>query len=163
MSLHPYDGKERCFRHTDAETKAGLAIVVQLLGLPKATSIAGALYDLSFYSGGMGIIDQLAITVQADQSIWTCVTPKHQAKTLEQASQDANWIDELVWLFTDDEDTLIPLRELAVQFINRERREFQAECHPQQRILFADGSGANWWVALWGDETMLHYLSYDQG
>jgi hypothetical protein len=162
MSLHPYDGKERRFRHTYAETKAGLAIVAQLLGLSNDASISGALYDLSFFSGGLGIIDQLAITVQADQSIWTCVTAKHQAQTLEQASQNADWVDELVWLLTDEE-TPLPLCESAVQFINSERHEFQAECFPTHRLLFADGSGVNWWIAFWGDETTLNFLGYDQG
>ena len=124
MSLHPYDGKERRFRHTDAEMEAGLASVAQLLGLPNLSALNSALYDLSFYSGGIGICDRLAITVQADQSIWACVTEAHRAKTLEQVSQDTDWIDELLWLFTDEE-TPMAMCEFAAQFINSKRCEFQ--------------------------------------
>jgi hypothetical protein len=67
-----------------------------------------------------------------------------------------------VWLLTNQEEPF-QIRESAVQFINRERSEFQAECHLMNRIFFADGSGVNSWVALWGDDMTLNYRGYDQG
>jgi hypothetical protein len=68
MNLHPYDGVERRYRHTDAERDTGLAIVARLLRLPHISSSQVVGYDLSFYSGGIGVLDKLAITLQADRS-----------------------------------------------------------------------------------------------
>ena len=162
MVLHPYDGVERRYRHTDAEPETGLAIVARLLGLPNISSSQVVGYDLSFYSGGIGVLDKLAITLQVDRSTWASIAEALRAKAPEQALQDADWADELVWLLTDEEEP-IQIRESAVQFINRERCEFQAECRATNHILFADGSGVNWWLALWGDDMTLNYCSYDQG
>jgi hypothetical protein len=119
-------------------------------------------YDLSFYSGGIGVLDNLAIAIHADRSTWASVAEALRAKTPEQASDDADWAGELVWLFTGAEEP-VPIRELAVEFINRERYEFQTACRATDRILLADGSGVNWWLALWGDDATLNYRSYDQG
>jgi hypothetical protein len=93
MDLHPYDGVERRFRHTDAEREMGLAIVAQLLRLPRIPSNHVLLYDLSFYSGGIGALDNLAITLQPDQATWASIAEALRAKTPEQASQDARWAD----------------------------------------------------------------------
>jgi hypothetical protein len=162
MVLHPYDGVDRRFRHTDAERETGLAIVAQLLRLPQLSPSHAVRYDLSFYSGGMGILDNLAITLQADRLIWASVAEALHAKTPEQASQDADWAGELIWLFNGEEES-VQLRESAAQFINRERGAFQSECHAADCILLADGSGVNWWLTLWGDDMTLNYRSYDQG
>jgi hypothetical protein len=162
MDLHPYDGVERRFRHTDAVRDTGLGVVVQLLHLPQHASSEGVLYDLSFYSGGIGILDNLAITLPADRTIWAGVVAALRAKTPEDASDDPGWADELVWLLTSEEE-LVSLREAAVQFINTKRHAFQTECLSTNDILFADGSGVNYWIALWGDETRLNYCGYDQG
>jgi hypothetical protein len=162
MNLHPYDGVERRFRHTDTEHEAGLAIVARLLGLPTLPPSHVILYDLSFYSGGIGVLDKLAITLRADQSIWASVSAALAARTPEQALHDPEWADDLAWLLFDDEQPA-ELGELAARFINQERRAFQTECHPASQILLAEGSGVNWWLALWGDDATLNYLSYDQG
>lgn len=161
MDLHPYDGVERCFRHTDAECIEGVALVAHLLHLSASDVNDGALYDLSFYSGGIGIIDRLAITLPATATTWAQVAAALDTRTPEEASLDDAWADELAWLFTGEEEP-VSLRA-AAQFINNQRREFQRECHATSRIYFGDGSGVNWWLALWGDATTINYLSYDQG
>lgn len=162
MDLHPYDGVERRFHHADADRDTGLDVVARVLHLPRPPPRERVFYDLSFYSGGIGVLDRLAITLPADPATWASVAAAIGAKSPEEASRDAGWADELLWLFASGEKP-VPLREAAVRFINGERREFQSECLPASRILFADGSGVNWWVALWGDDTALNYLGYDQG
>lgn len=162
MDLHPYDGVERRFRHTDADREAGLRVVAGVLRLPGPPPPDGVFYDLSLYSGGIGVLDRLAITLPAGPETWASVAAAVGGRSPEDASRDAGWADDLLWLLTGGEEPL-PLRAAAVRFINRERREFQSECLPASRILFADGSGVNYWEALWGDNATLNYLRYDQG
>jgi len=68
----------------------------------------------------------------------------------------------LIWLLTGAERQF-PIRPAAALFINRQRREFQAERVPSARIQFGHGSDVNDWVALWGDDRRLNYLGYSQG
>lgn len=159
--LHPYDGTERRFRHTDASRTDGLAVVARLLGLPESLADE-VLYDLSFYSGGIGVYDQLAISIPADPNTWLQAVEASSARTLDEAEADAAWVGELLWLFTREEQ-VAPLRAAAVAFINGERRDFQGECLPSNRIAFSTGSDVNHWVALWGDDTRLNYRGFDQG
>ncbi len=160
--MHPYDGVERRFRHTDADRNTRLDLIAQLLHLPKPPAGDDVLYDLSFYSGGIGVLDNLAITLAADPAIWASVTTVLAARTPEEAVTDPGWADDFVWLLTGEE-AQVSAREAAVQFINSERRDFQSACDATSRILFVDASDVNSWVALWGDDATLNYRSYDQG
>ena len=165
MELHPYDGIERCFRHTDTDRTTGFDIIAQLLQLQICPPYNDILYDLSFYSGGFGIFDRLAISLPANRKIWESTIVKLGAKTLEDANQDLSWTSELVWLLSDDEEDEIAviLRETAVRFINNSRCEFQSSCKMVNWIYFIDGSNINHWGTLWGDATRLNYRAYSQG
>ncbi|MGL6077053.1 MAG: hypothetical protein ACRC8S_23090 [Fimbriiglobus sp.] len=161
VDLHPYDNVERRFHHTDCKQDLGREVVAQVLRLPEPPA-GELLYDLSFFSGGTGVFDRLAITITADASLWLRLTSSLHARTLEEAEADMPWAGELIWLFTLEEEAA-PLRPAAVRFINQHRREFQAECVPSSRILFGSDSNVNDWTALWGDDTQLNILGYSQG
>ena len=161
MDLHPYDGVQRRFRHTDQDCEIGRSVVAHVLRIP-APPVGELLYDLSFYSGGIGVLDHLAIGVPADPTLWSSVTSSKRGRTPEEASADSSWAMDLIWLLTGEEDQVL-VRPAAVQFINKHRREFQAECVPSSRILFGHESDVNDWSALWGDDTRLNYLGYSQG
>jgi hypothetical protein len=160
-TLHPYDNVERRFRHTDPAGDEGRAVVGWLLCLqePPASEL---LYDLSFFSGGIGVLDHLAITLPFDSALWLSVVSSLHGRTPEEAAADESWAGNLIWLLTGEEEE-VPIRPAAVRFINQQRREFQAECVPSSRILFVHDSDVNDWVALWGDDTRLNYLGYSQG
>jgi hypothetical protein len=162
MGLHPYDGAERRFQHTDEDRAQGLAIVAQMLHLPHPPPPEFVLYDMAFYSGGIGIVDTLAITLPADQKLWDRIVAALGAKTPEDAASDPEWADDIVWLLIDEEEP-IALRDAAVQFINHKRRAFQSPCHATHQIFFTSGSNVNAWTALWGDDTQINYCGYDQG
>jgi hypothetical protein len=161
MELHPYDNVERRFRHTDPARDDGRAAVARVLRIP-APPTGELLYDLSFFSGGIGVLDHLAITLPADPALWSNVTGSMHGRTPEEAAADRSWTGDLIWLLTAEEEE-VPLRPAAVRFINQHRREFQAECVPSSRILFGHQSDVNDWIALWGDDTRLNYLGYSQG
>ncbi|MFT3775937.1 MAG: hypothetical protein QM820_62125 [Minicystis sp.] len=162
MNLHPYDGITRRFRHTDEDPREGLDLIARLLGLPQPPAPDRALYDLSFYSGGIGVVDRLALTVHVTPAIWAHVASAMDAVAPEEAEMAPEWADELAWLFTGEEER-VPLRPAAVAFINGERRDFQAECSPADRILIVQESGVNHWNVLWGTDQRLNHLGYDQG
>jgi hypothetical protein len=65
MNLHPYDNIERRYRHTDIPNAEGLAVAARLLQLPEPLSGDEVFYDLSFFSGGIGVLDRLAISLPA--------------------------------------------------------------------------------------------------
>jgi hypothetical protein len=161
MDLHPYDNVERRFRHTDPVQDEGRTAVSQVLGIQEPVT-GEVFYDLSFFSGGIGVIDHLAITIPADPALWSSVTGALRAWTLEEFSADRSWVVELLVLLTGEEEEA-PILPAAVRFINEHRREFQPECVPSNRVRFGYQSDVNYWVALWGDDTRLNYLAYSQG
>jgi hypothetical protein len=162
MNLHPYDGTNRRYHHTDIQRDDGLGIVSKLLRLTTETVPVDTFYDLSFYSGGMGIIDRLAITVSIDLNMWVDLVGTLSAKTPEEASEDPDWHEDFLWLITDEEELVVP-RFASMQFINSKRHPFQAECHLTSHIFFENDSNVNDWIALWGDDYQLNYLCYSQG
>jgi hypothetical protein len=161
MNLHPYDNVERRYRHTDETRDEGRAVVAQVLGLPEPPA-GELLFDMSFFSGGIGVLDRLAIALPADPALWSSVVTSLRCRTPEEASAEESWVGELIWLLTGEKESL-PLRPAAVRFINHERREFQTECVMTSRILLGYESNVNDWVALWGDAAQLNYLGYSQG
>jgi hypothetical protein len=162
MDLQPYDGIERRFRHTDVDPRAGLDLIARLLRLSQPPAPDEALYELSFYSGGTGVLDRHALAIRVTPAVWAHVASALNAVTPEEAGMAPDWADELAWLLAGEEER-IPLRHAAVAFINSKRRDFQAECSPADHILIVDGSGVNYWSVLWGTDQLLNYLGYDQG
>jgi hypothetical protein len=162
MDLHPYDGVDRHYRHTDADPATGLAIVAHILGLPRTPLSEGLLYDLSIYSGGIGVLDRLAIAIPAGPGLWAGVIAALNAREPEDAANDVGWAEDFLWLIHGDEQPS-PIREAAMKFVNSERRPFQEKCTPRSRLLFLSGSNVNDWAVIWGTDTHLNYLGYSQG
>lgn len=161
MDLHPYDGKERRYRHTDSDVAPGVRIVMGLLHLPAPPSASGLMYDLSFYSGGIGVVDRLAITLPREDTS-APILARLPCKPPEEVASDPSCRDDFLWLIDDEEDPL-PVRAAAARFINEHRREFQPECQVSSSMWFMTESGVNAWTALWETDGLLSYLSYDQG
>src|SRR4051812_7560468 len=88
MDLHPYDGKERRYRHTDSDMAPGIRIVMGLLPLPAPPSASGLMYDLSVYSGGIGILDRLAITLPRNDTSAPIVLARLQCKSPEEITSE---------------------------------------------------------------------------
>ena len=136
-------------------------VVARVLGLPEPPA-GELLYDLSFFSGGIGVLDREAITLPADSALWSSVASSLRGRTPEEAAADRSWGGELIWLLTG-EKKVVPIRPAAIRFINQHRQAFQAECVPSSRIFFGRESDVNDWLVLWGDDARLNYLGYSQG
>ena len=91
MNLHPYDNVERRYRHTDGTRGEGRDVVAQVLGLPKPPA-GELLFDLSFFSGRIGVLDRLAIAFPADPLLWSTkkgcpsATPRSDSSIVNAAS-----------------------------------------------------------------------------
>ena len=160
--LHPYDGIDQHYQHTDSNPARGLAIVAYKLGLAKTPSPEGLLYDLSIYSGGIGVHDQLAITIPANSDLWAEIIAFLNAREPEDIAKDPYWAEDFLWLLHADAPPS-PIREAAMKFVNSARRSFQDECTSSSRVLFHTNSDVNDWIVIWGTDTLLNYLAYSQG
>ena len=135
MNLHPYDNKERVFRYDDASRDQGLVLVAKLLKLSVAPR--GALFDLRFFSGGIGIFDNLAIAFAAD------------------AAEAARIAEACGFVAADTVDDVVDIAST--------RHGFQPDYAPGDPIWVEPDSDVNHWVVLWHSGGMLAYLGYDQG
>ena len=162
MDDHPYDNKEYRYRHSDRERREGLARVARLLGLPGVSDQSGLFYDLSFFSGGIGVYDQLAVTMPANAAVWMAVVDAKPMKTPEAITADPVLAEDFLWLVCGD-DPPPESRAAAAAFINSRRREFQAECHASDKILFHPSSGVNDWFVIWGTDDVLNCMAFEQG
>lgn len=60
------------------------------------------MYDLSFYSGGVGVFDRLAILVDADVDLWEIAKQHLRLRTPKEALRDPAWGPEFdEWLCSD--------------------------------------------------------------
>jgi hypothetical protein len=134
--LHPYDGKERRFRFDDDTRAAGLALVAKLLKLPAVPS--GARFELRFFSGGIGIFDNLAIAIAATRD---------DAQRIADACGFTSTLDEYI----------------DAEHVMYHRQAFQPDCAADDPIWCEPGSDVNHWTVIWFANGELAYLGYDQG
>ncbi len=160
MDIPPYDNTEYGFR--DSSEKAGRERVSLLLGLPKIPNCEGLQFELSFFSGSIGVYDKHAITMNADAELWSSVQNHLSAKTSAESASDYAWSEEFNWLIYGD-DAFHSLADAVESFINKERNEFQDECMRGMTVLFQACSNVNDWAVLWGTPDRLNYLAFSQG
>ena len=160
MDLHPYDGKERRFRDSDASSADALPIVAKLLGMPAAPAAGSLRYDLSFFSGGIGVHDVLGITYPCTLTEFEQIAVRLNTKEVAAAAADPSWSEDFLWLIKAD--GLTPT-DAAARFLADERLDFQGPCTPTSPMRFVMWSDVNDWTALWFDSSHLNYRGYSQG
>lgn len=159
---HPYDNQERRYRHDGPHRARGLQLVAELLRLADGALVESAKFDLSFYSGGMGVVDRLAIHLQAAAEVVEQVVRNLEGATPEALALNPAYAEDFLWLVSDDGNNSLP-RSDSVRFVNQERKEFQPLCDDHSRVFFTDWSNVNDWVVLWTAAGSLNYLGYSQG
>lgn len=147
--VRPYDGRTYHYRHDDGAAE-GLAIVGRVLGL--AASPDDVEYDITLYSGGVGVVDRVAISFPA--------TPARIGAIVMKLSGGLRDDEDLRWLLDAEEG---PLGPAAMAFVNENRREFQPACTDATELWFAAESGVNHWEVVWVTDGVLSYLAYDEG
>ncbi|MCX4244051.1 hypothetical protein [Paraliomyxa miuraensis] len=166
--LHPYDGRERRFRHDDAEPEArrrGRALVGQLLGLAAVPEAKDLRYDLSFYSGGIGVIDRLHVAMPCTRAevevIVTRLGMLEPGVLLAHEDQDVR--EEIAWLLLDEEHPQRLPAESVAAFIEEHRAELQPGPGDSLRAWLSPDSNVNAWTLVYEVDGELAYVAYDQG
>ena len=163
--LHPYDNKDRRFRHDDVDPSQRLRaskVIARVLALPSPPPSEGLRYNLSFYSGGLGIVDRLAITFPCSPAEVDAIVARLQFVTPEIAVTDAAAREGLENLVLD-EDEPQSLRTGMRAFVEKERAEFQPPPGERSRVWFSPDSGVNFWSLVYEQDGLLHFIDFDQG
>jgi hypothetical protein len=142
LNIPPYDNKEYHFRDDDSSAQAGRERVAALLGLPQAPHPDGLRFDLTSFSGGIGIYDKHAVVMNTDPDLWSTAKLHLAAKTPAEFSHDEAWSEEFNWLVRGDDD-FPSIDSAAMSFINGQRKEFQDQCTHNMMVLFQACSNVN--------------------
>ena len=163
MNLHPYDGVERRFSESDPDQARSLLVLRQILLLDATVPMRPLRYDLSLYSGGIGVVDQLAATLEFDSDLWQLLVRRFVGRSPGTLARDPDQGDWFLWLLTGEEDEVSDIPKVAAEFVNSERAEFQRPCTPDSELVFQNHSDVNGWVALWISGGEINFLGYNQG
>lgn len=162
MNLHPYDGIERRFRDTDPDAARGREVLLHVLGLRPDELRGPARYDLSFYSGGIGVLDRLAATIGFDAQVWSALLARGSFHDPAELARDPDEGESFRWLVMGEDESPDP-HAAARAFIDEERAEFQPPCVPARELVFSTHSGVNDWSALWCAGEQIAFLAFSQG
>lgn len=157
--MREYDGVERNYKHSDSDLDKNIERVKNILGYIPSSN--GLCFDLSFYSGGIGVLDKLAISCQANHEQWSIVKNKLALHSPESALSTECWAEDFLWLVQAKDE--INMRHFASHFVNDNKLEFQQLCSPRSEIYFSYQSDVNNWSVVWGSDLKLNYLYFDQG
>ncbi len=158
--MRPYDDKEYRYTSADLDKEKAIAIISNILGFHPSTEELD--YSLSFYSGGGGIVDRLAIRCRANQSNRSSLISGLGLRAPLEAMADPMWVDDFRWLIKSDE-SLGNTDLWCYKFINSNKHEFQDVVDSTCELVFSNGSDVNSWCAIWFTNNHLNYLYFDQG
>lgn len=164
--LHPYDGRDRVFAHDDADPgqrARGRALVARLLGLAAPPAEAGLRYALSFFSGGIGVLDRMHVAMPCAADHAEAIATAAGMWTLERLWADDELRPEIEWLVHDEEHPERSPQERLAAFIEDERSPFQPPPHAGMRAWLLPHSGVNAWSLLYAVDGELAFIGYDQG
>jgi hypothetical protein len=158
--MREYDGIEKRYRKSDFDLEKNLNIIEKLLGF--RPTVEQLDFDLSFYSGGIGIYDKLAISCTA-----SLVQKKQNKEKLNLFSPESaitmrEWVEDFVWLVESD-DTYSDILVGSAKFINENKSDFQDVCLPSDEMFFSYESNVNDWAVVWGNISRFNYAYLNQG
>ena len=158
--MREYDGIEKRYRKSDLDLDKNIELVEDLLGF--CPDVEQLDFDLSFYSGGIGVYDKLAISCLHSSNGLLLTKEKYNLMTPEEAIKDLIWAEDFEWLVkgdNDDADYLVS----TVNFINDNKAEFQDVCLQDSKIYFSYESNVNHWAVVWLVGERLNFAYFDQG
>jgi hypothetical protein len=159
VAMRVYDGIEKRYCKSDSDSSKILSIITPLLGF--CPTEAGLDFDLSFYSGGIGVLDKLAISCKVTCEEWLLCQQKHDLLRPAEILQFSDWAEDFLWLIQAEVGS--DLDALSAAFINENKHSFQSFALPKHKLYFAKWSDVNDWTVVWGHEYHLNYAAYSQG
>jgi hypothetical protein len=158
--MRSYDGVDYRYNSNDPDKEKAAGIVANLIGFRPVPEDLG--YSLSFYAGGTGVDDRLAVRCQYQEADWPVVSQRLRLASLKEAADDLEWVEELSWLIGAEDSTAL-LDEQCFRFINAQKHDFQDEASNQWEVFFTNESDVNSWCVVWRTGHHLNYRSFDQG
>lgn len=158
--MRRYDGVDYKYTNNDADKEKSLSVIANLIGFnPPSDQLS---YSLSFYAGGTGVDDRLAIRCQFTQGDWPAVVQRLRLRPPQEAIGNAGWEEEFRWLIgAEGKDGA--LDEHCYRFINSEKHSFQDVVDDKWEVFFSNESDVNSWCVVWRANGCMNYLSFDQG
>jgi hypothetical protein len=170
--LHDYQGIRHRFKDDDLDPRLleqGQAIIIEILKLPSLMDVSPIKYDLSFYSGGMGIIDNLFIKLSCNSTKVSEIISSLKLADVANDNLDLDLRDYLIWRAIDEESeesvdicTLIRNNKIS-QLVNDEKADFQDIASSEHFICFSESTGPNYGTIIYYLNGSLNYISYDYG
>ncbi|QYK08781.1 hypothetical protein [Shewanella mangrovisoli] len=158
--MREYDGIEVRYRRPDADLAKSLQVIENLLGF--APELQQLDFDLSFWAGGAGVLDKLAISCNVSPAQWLTLKQKLDLYSPEEMIAREDCREDFIWLVADDEECGDILAASA-QFINDNKAPFQGTCDISQSIHFGYMSDVNTWTAVWRKGSRINYAYFCQG
>ncbi|QQP97439.1 hypothetical protein [Lysobacter enzymogenes] len=158
--MRPYDGVDYRYSSVDADKTQAYTIIANILGVP--FSATGLEYELSFYSGGTGCDDRLAIRFKSEPIDWDAVHRHLQLHRLGSETDSALACD-LFDGIVDEASPATCIDPVVRRFINSQKRTFQDVCDGACEIAYTDQSHVNTWCFVWRKDGWANYLFFDQG
>jgi hypothetical protein len=171
--LHDYQGIRHRFKDDDLDPrllKRGQAIIIEILKLQNLMDVSPIKYDLSFYSGGMGIIDNIFIKLSCNSSKASEIISSLKLVDVANDNLDLESRDYLISRTIDEEEsedsvdiwTLIKNNKIS-QLVNEEKADFQDIASSDSLICFSENTGPNYGTIIYYLSGSLNYISYDYG
>jgi len=158
--MREYDNVDYRYSSQDGGKEKAIDFISAFLGFtPEFSTLV---FDLNFFSGGIGVHDRLAFSCNATiGQLEKAVEKRH---LIVPAAIEANLEcgEDFEWL-VNSAGVRRPIEESCLDFLNAEKREFQDPCTAKCQMHFAQFSNVNTWTAVWGEEGRLNCLHYDQG
>lgn len=158
--MRQYDGVDYKYTNNDPDKEKSLIIIANLIGFKPLSDPLR--YSLSFYAGGTGVDDRLAIQCQVTEDDWPAVVKRLRLTHPHQAIGNSGWEEEFRWLI-GEEGKDCALEEHCYRFINSEKHDFQDIASDEWEVFFSNESDVNSWCAVWRANDRMNYLSFDQG
>ncbi|MFM2476823.1 hypothetical protein [Celerinatantimonas sp. MCCC 1A17872] len=158
--MHNYDGIEYRYQSSNLDSKLSLERLEKILGFQPLTESLD--FDLSSYSGGVGVDDKYAIACNVTSEQIGQFQQLNMIYSPIDAIAKQEWRDDFIWLLTGGE-AYSDLLTSAAAFINQEKSAFQDICSTDGMIYFGYGSDVNHWSTIWGRSGRFNYLYNSQG
>jgi hypothetical protein len=170
--LHDYQGIRHRFKDDDLDPRLlerGQSIVVEILKLSNLIDVSLIGYDLSFYSGGMGIIDNLFMKLSCNSTKASEIISSLKLVDVANDNLDLDLRDYLISIAIDEESeesvdicTLIKHNKIS-QLVNEEKADFQDIASSEHFICFSESTNPNYGTIIYYLNGSLNYISYDYG
>jgi hypothetical protein len=170
--LHDYQGIRHRFKDDDFDPsllERGQAIIREILKLPSLMDVSPIKYDLSFYSGGTGIIDNVFIKLSCNSTKASEIISSLKLVDVANENLDLESHDYLIWSTIEEESeesvdicTLIRNNKIS-QLVNDEKADFQDIASIEHFICIGENTGPNYGTIAYYLNGSLNYISYDYG